>query len=178
MRKKALPIGVLFMVLVVLLAAVGISYGYWSEALQAEGTLTTGNLNVYWDNASNPGTIGGSPGSAACGATVPSGHSSNLLQVTLTDMNPGATCTISADIVNNGTVPVDIVVGDPTRDTSTDNIDAWLDVPTAYCTNSSYIPVGGSITCTATFEMLSGAPNSTQGKSTAYTATVTANQHP
>jgi hypothetical protein len=171
MRKKALPIGVLFMVLVVLLAAVAVSYGYWTETIGADGTLSTGNLNVYWYPMS--ASVGGTPGSASCSATAPD---EDTLDVVLTDMHPGATCTVITRIYNNGTVPVEITLGDANH-TGGYDMDAWLDIPSAGCDGGGIIAPSSYITCSATFEMLWDAPNSTQNRTTYYSADVLAEQY-
>lgn len=178
MRKNALPIGVLFMVLVVLLAGIAVSYGYWTETLEAQGTITTGNLNVYWDNPS--AVKGGAPGQATCEAWVPGGHDSNLLKVALTNLNPGAQCALSARIRNAGTVPVQVSVGEPAITGANPLLDKYLETDGYIgCENSGVIPAGGSILCSGTIRMIEPGveENDTQGWSATYDIDVTATQY-
>lgn len=47
-RKRALPLGMLAVGLLVVLAGIGIVSGLWSKNLTIEGTVETGDLNVDW----------------------------------------------------------------------------------------------------------------------------------
>lgn len=114
MRKKALPIGILFMVLVVLLAGIGISYGYWSETLTAEGHFAAGNLNAVFLAPGVSESELYTTGVGTCNAW--SSDSAHKLNISVSGVYPGYACTITTTIKNNGTVPVDLNPGSPPYD--------------------------------------------------------------
>lgn len=177
MRKKALPIGVLFMVLVVLLAAVGVSYGYWTEDIFAKAAIDTGNLDVYWHSASTS-TSGSTPGNASCSASV-NGSNNNRLDVTLTDVHPGFTCAYTAYVHNNGTVPVVVTVGsgDITHDSGYTFNSSDFSMVVGPCNGGNPINPGQTKACTGSFTLNWGAGNNTQNRSAKYTVTVHATQY-
>lgn len=51
MKKGFLPTGVLFMLLVVALAAIGVGYALWSKVLYIEGTVETGSVDAVFTDA-------------------------------------------------------------------------------------------------------------------------------
>ena len=51
LKRKALPVGTLFMILVLALAFLGIGYGLWSKLLKIDGTINTGEVNVIFYDA-------------------------------------------------------------------------------------------------------------------------------
>lgn len=50
-RKRALPIGVLVVTLLVMLASIGVVSSLWSKNLTVDGTVETGDLRVDWTSA-------------------------------------------------------------------------------------------------------------------------------
>ena len=46
MKKKALPVGTMFLMLVIALALLGVGYALWSETLTITGTVQTGEVDV------------------------------------------------------------------------------------------------------------------------------------
>ena len=51
MFKKSLPIGTMFMILVIALALLGVGYSLWSETLTIEGNVQTGEVDVALSDA-------------------------------------------------------------------------------------------------------------------------------
>src|SRR3970040_1007247 len=49
--RKPIPVGTLFMGLVVALAAVGVGYGLWSKTLFIQGSVSAGDLNAVFVDA-------------------------------------------------------------------------------------------------------------------------------
>ena len=45
-KGKSLPVGTLFIVLVIMLALLGVGYALWSETLTISGTVSTGEVDV------------------------------------------------------------------------------------------------------------------------------------
>ena len=63
--KKALPVGVMVMLPVVALAALGVGYGLWTGALQLEGTVNTGRLSTSTSTC-QPSSVGSVRNSTLC----------------------------------------------------------------------------------------------------------------
>lgn len=176
MRKKSLPIGVLVMVFVVLLAAAGLSYGYWTDSLEATGTLDTGHMDVHWADAYGGPGVTNTPGAGDCSIWI----SGETLRVDLDTIQPGFYCVLHVKIVNDGTVPVDLDNFDwgySSGDDLTSYIDAGdfelLGQPSC---SATYINAGDSVNCTGTIGMSPDAGNDTQGLSSVYTLTLDAVQ--
>ena len=98
-------IGVLFLVLMVGMAAVGASYALWSKTITLTGTVATGKVDMEWstftddDNGIDPGY---DKNVADCTVITTPG----LVTVTITNGYPSYTCTIVGDIHNSGTIPI------------------------------------------------------------------------
>jgi len=100
--KKSLPI-TLALVLLIALGTLGLGYGFWSESLQINGTVSTGNLDVAFV-ATGPATEYDPGDAATCVFAIdPNGNS---MQVTIEGAYPWYECNIPVSVVNNGTVPV------------------------------------------------------------------------
>jgi len=50
-KRKFLPTGILFMLVVVALAAIGVGYGLWYKVLTIDGTVNTGSVNAVFTDA-------------------------------------------------------------------------------------------------------------------------------
>jgi hypothetical protein len=50
-KRKALPVGTLFMLLVMALALLGVGYGLWSKLLLIDGTINTGEVDAVFYTA-------------------------------------------------------------------------------------------------------------------------------
>jgi hypothetical protein len=49
-KRKSIPVGTLFMIIILALATLGVGYGLWSKMLYINGTIETGNVNaVFYD---------------------------------------------------------------------------------------------------------------------------------
>jgi hypothetical protein len=107
-KKRFLSAGILFMVLVGMLAAIGTGYALWSKTLNIEGTVNTGTVDADFDSASASDT-GTDPGYdkdvASC--TV-SGVNSQTLTITIDNGYPSYTCDVDFTVTNTGTVPVKV----------------------------------------------------------------------
>jgi hypothetical protein len=88
------------LLLLLMLATLGMAYGQWTEALSANGTVTTGEVNVDFvdfdchDNESL----------ASIGAVLNS--EKNTLQMSVDNAYPGYVGRCSTDFVVRGTLPV------------------------------------------------------------------------
>lgn len=124
--KKALPVGTMFMVLVIALALLGVGYALWSETLTIEGSVQTGEVDVQFSTY-DPVECVDDNGTLTCpepaekadaaNCTVewlgPDGDSqgddgSDLLKVTVTGMYPSYHCKVRFDVTSTGNVPVHV----------------------------------------------------------------------
>lgn len=102
-------IGVLFLVLMVGMAAVGASYALWSKTITLTGTVATGDVNIKWspfiddDDGNDPGYL---KDVADCQVTT----TNDLVTVTITNGYPSYTCTINGDITSTGSIPVEAYI--------------------------------------------------------------------
>ena len=137
--KKALPVGTMFLVLVIALAVLGVGYALWSETLTISGTVQTGEVDVEFSThpVEECIDINGvltcpepleKADAANCtveflgGETDPNGdNGANLLQVTVTGMYPSYHCKVGFDVTSTGNVPVHVWLPEATGD-----IPAWV----------------------------------------------------
>jgi hypothetical protein len=133
-KNKALPIGTIFMILVIALAVLGVGYALWSETLTISGTVSTGEVDVEFSmhdpeecvdvNGVEECPVRGEKADAADCMAVFSGpdNDSNdddgpdLLTVTVTGMYPSYHCKVSFDVTSTGNVPVHVWQPVPTGD--------------------------------------------------------------
>jgi predicted ribosomally synthesized peptide with SipW-like signal peptide len=136
--KKALPVGTMFLVLVIALALLGVGYALWSETLTITGTVQTGEVDVEFSqypaeeciDIQGVLTCPEPPEKAAAAnctvawsntATDPNDNGANLLEVTVTGMYPSYHCKVGFDVTSTGNVPVHVWLPEPAGD-----IPAWV----------------------------------------------------
>jgi len=134
MNERKLQIGVLFMALVIGLAAIGVGYGLWSQTLTLEGIVNTGEMDIAWSlkevdqlfdfNDICPNGGGYSIGQdcdgdgelnddweyeekdvAECTVEIIDPYT---MEVTIDNGYPSFNCFILYDVHNTGTIPVKI----------------------------------------------------------------------
>lgn len=126
--RKSMPIGVLFMILVIALALLGVGYAFWSETLTIQGTVQTGEVDVEFSTYDPVECVDTQAGlcqeeptlkdaAAECVAKFegpvvdpndPSNSGPDKLLVTVTGMYPGYHCKVSFDVTSTGNVPVHV----------------------------------------------------------------------
>jgi hypothetical protein len=132
--RRSLPIGALFMALVVMLALLGVGYAFWSETLTIEGTVYTGEVDVEFSTYDPVECVDTQAGlcqdepeekDAATTCTVEwvgpdndsnSDNGYDQLLVTVNGMYPSYHCKVSFDVTSTGTVPVHVKLPEPTSD--------------------------------------------------------------
>jgi predicted ribosomally synthesized peptide with SipW-like signal peptide len=102
--RKSLPIGIIVMILMMALAALGVGYAWWTEQLTTTGTIQTGSINVKLENAT---TSEFDPLDVASCSTNISGDGKSI-SVVITDAYPACTCSIKFNLINVGTIPAKI----------------------------------------------------------------------
>jgi predicted ribosomally synthesized peptide with SipW-like signal peptide len=129
--RKTLPIGTIFILLVIALALVGVGYAFWSETLTISGTVTTGEVDVQFSTYEPVECVDTQAGlcqpepsekAAAANCTVawlgPDADSNgdsgyDQMAVTVTGMYPGYHCKVSFDVTSTGNVPVHVELPKP-----------------------------------------------------------------
>ncbi len=122
--------GVLFMVAVIGLAAIGAGYALWFQVLTLNATVATGDLDVQWSshgavqeyslttgetflhgaNGNTPADAGFNPAKAVqtCSQDIPANGNGHILNIADTNFYPYAGCVHHIDIHSIGTTPVHI----------------------------------------------------------------------
>jgi len=102
--RKTLPIGIIVMILMMALAALGVGYAWWTEQLTATGTIQTGSIDVQMESISystvDPLDI------ATCSSKL-SGDGKSMT-ITIGNAYPGYVCMIDFKLTNHGSVPAKI----------------------------------------------------------------------
>jgi predicted ribosomally synthesized peptide with SipW-like signal peptide len=105
-KKFALPL-----LLVIMLGAIGLSYAWWTETLTINGTVSTADINVIFNNDpwEHPSVRAGAAYYKWGNYTTASWQitdNGKTLVVTVGNLYPGAVISILAYIRNMGTIPV------------------------------------------------------------------------
>jgi predicted ribosomally synthesized peptide with SipW-like signal peptide len=102
--RKSLPIGIIIMIFMMALSALGIGYAWWTEQLTATGSIQTGNIDIKMENLRV--TEGDSLQVGDCLYEL-SGDQ-KVITVTINNAYPKYTCSIDFTLNNYGTVPAKI----------------------------------------------------------------------
>jgi len=99
--------GLLFMVLVVALASLGIAFGLWSKTLYINGTVSTGSLHAELsvDAVTEYETKDVGNCSATLGQTI---QPNDTLNIEITDAYPSYECDVRFDVHNTGSIPIHV----------------------------------------------------------------------
>lgn len=105
--KRTLPFGLLTIAVVLALALMGVAYALWSETLEIDGTVHTGEVNVAFQNASdNDNGIDPNYDKDVADCEVALGANGDSMTITITNGYPSYTCTVTYEFFNDGTIPV------------------------------------------------------------------------
>lgn len=98
LNHRPVRIGILFGVLILALAAIGVGSALWSETLTIDGDVTTGNVDVEFDFVFTD-DLGAEGECSHTGAP-------NELTVTMANVYPTYECHLQFDVRNDGSIPV------------------------------------------------------------------------
>lgn len=173
-RRKKSFLAAFALLAVMAIGSLGLGYAYWSDALQVNGTVNTGTLDMRWAVGATQPDNDGSSGPLNVGSCSTSGNSGKTLSVVLNNAYPGYSCTVTASIVQNGSVP-----GQALAPSGISYDSSVLGFSGFSCTPGSTI-IGATETCTGTVSVLSSvSASSTQGQAYTFTATLNfENYHP
>ncbi len=136
MKRGVFSAGALFLVLVGLLGALAVGWGLWSKTLKVEGTVNTGDFNAQWTKVST-NDPSGEPSPDPCTEANPNDcdyehkdvgscdawvdeEDDQLLHVQIENAYPSYECTITASVLNSGTIPFNILVDGAAADPELD----------------------------------------------------------
>ena len=100
-------IGLICLALVLALGAMGVGLAQWTETLTISGVVCTGELDVDYTNV-NCSDNEGAEDVATCSVTVSGADDSEVLTITIDNGYPCYTCTVDFDVINAGTIPVNL----------------------------------------------------------------------
>ena len=121
--RKTLPIGIIVMILMMALAALGVGYAWWTEQLTATGTIQTGSIDVQIEGLASaeqdPLNV------TECSPKISS--DGKAMTVTVENAYPGYVCTLNFALINHGSVPakvsgVTLPASEPAFDLTTDGV--------------------------------------------------------
>lgn len=110
--RKTLPIGIIVMILMMALAALGVGYAWWTEQLTATGTIQTGSIDVQMEGISY--STNDPLDAASCSSKI-SGDG-KAMTISIGNAYPGYVCMIDFSLTNHGSVPAkitDVTLPDP-----------------------------------------------------------------
>lgn len=127
MKRGVFSAGGLFLALIGALALLAVGWGLWSKTLKVEGTVTTGDFNAQWTEVSTNDPSGEEPSPDPCTQLNPNKcdyppkdvgscdawvdeQNDQLLHVQIENAYPSYECTITASVLNSGTIPFNILV--------------------------------------------------------------------
>jgi len=95
-------IGIVFLVLVLALGALGVGYARWAENLSLEGTVNTGNINAIWSIEA----VGDSEPEGKDVSSISAVIVGDTLEVTITGAYPCIDYWVDFNIESTGSVPI------------------------------------------------------------------------
>jgi hypothetical protein len=139
--RKALPVGTLFMVLIIAVAALGVGYGLWNEFLYIEGTVNTGEVDAELAVESiTEDDHGKEVGDCTTVLSDKDGDGDNeWLDVAITNGYPSYSCTVQISVINNGTIPIHIYQPSITNPNPTE---LTVSLGTCYADDTQIHPAG------------------------------------
>jgi hypothetical protein len=108
--RKSLPVGALFMVLVIMLALLGVGYALWSDWLFIDGTVETGTVDAelsFHDNIQE-NDHGKDVGTCSASLSDQNQDGEDELHISVTNGYPSYECWVEFDVHSVGSVPIHI----------------------------------------------------------------------
>lgn len=154
--RKSLPIGTLFIALVIMLALLGVGYALWSDILFIDGTVETGNVDAELSFHGNilENDHGKDVGDCTASLSDQNQDGEDELHISVTDGYPSYECWVEFDVHSVGSVPIHIyqpdIVGAPPPDHVTVGIDGCYE-------NDTQLHEGDEALCTIYIHVEQGA---------------------
>jgi hypothetical protein len=128
LKRRAPPLGLLALALLLTLATIGVVFGLWSKTLVIEGTVQTGRLHARWDAAicsefhnwpwppEGLGEVDGKDVGHTTWEIDPDDN--NVLNIVIDNGYPSYAIDCEVEYINDGTIPFiirgfDIMAGSP-----------------------------------------------------------------
>lgn len=106
MRVHFTKVAVLFLVLAIALAGIGVGAAMWSKTLHIDGTVNTGEVNAIFTTANS--TEDEEFEGKDVGSCSVTGAGTQTLNITINNGYPCYGCTVNFTIDNIGTIPVKV----------------------------------------------------------------------
>lgn len=107
-------IGLIGLIMILALGAMGIGYAAWQQTLVINGTVETGNYDIIFNHAENvPAQDDPGVATVTVSPIAGDGHS---FDIDISNAYPGYTAQIDFGIINEGTVPAAVMVSTSSDD--------------------------------------------------------------
>jgi len=152
-------VGLLILVLVIALGALGVGYAKWFDTVQITGTVVTGNidLGIKNTNSNDPGTtidqqcqgyVATDPKNVGSTLSENNGNENSCgyyesITETISNVYPGYKAVFTNEIANCGTVPVKIESWVPVTSSGDEDLTPWMSMSWAI-TDEHNITINGS----------------------------------
>jgi hypothetical protein len=160
--------GLIILVVVLAMGAIGAGYAAWQQTLTINGSVTAATFDVNFTNATASAAPTGGTSTNVISAPGPTGK---IATITVTNAYPGYTGTYTLTVTNGSTIPVTLVLSGPTGDT--------LNLFSASANPTAAIAANGTFVYTITVAIpntWTGATNSAATETVSYS--ITASQAP
>lgn len=157
-------IGLIILVVVLALGAIGAGYAAWSQSLYVNGSVQNGKLQAGFTDVTPPVDIANVTASASNYA-----FTNDVMTVNIGNAYPGMSETIYFKVYNYGTIPETVTL------TTTSPLPAWLHVVTT-APSGAIAPANYSGWGTIVVSVDSWADNSVQNALNTFQVVLTANQ--
>jgi len=153
-------------VLIIAMLLAGTAYALWSESLIIQGTINTGYLDTVFANVDTHDTEPTEKDVSSITATI--GEDNKTITVTITNAYPCIDYVLEFDIVNQGTIPVHVMV-------SSEDLPECIDFTMVPDLFSGYIQIhpGNSQHVVLTIHLTNGC---LEGETYTFSITLTAGQ--
>ena len=162
MRRKGPIAGLLFMGVLIVLGTMGLVYGSWTETLNINGTVETGDVNVSIESKSIDEGGEKLKDIASCeqsASDTDDDTKDDKVAVTILNGFPGYSCHFWTNITNTGSLPVSVsavLTGVNTDALRVDRSDDDPDLPKGDC-EEAQLNTGQTTFCDWTVHVLKGA---------------------
>ena len=123
--KRLSRFGMMCMVLILCMNLIGVGYGFWTDGMDIEGVVSTGNIDPVFSKYELYELV--EEGYPACSTDLRLDDGGKKLYIHIQDAYPGYSARIRFEITNQGTVPI---ICDMATDSIADCLSIRVNEPT------------------------------------------------